>query len=182
MPRTLTEELPELAPAAPPGRPSEALATASPDSVGQLASQTTKREPGSRNEAGDGRRRLRRWGGLALLALVLESFLPTTWQPTTHLSLAAIDLYQATLSEHMPAAGVHCRFQPTCSHYGEAVIERYGSLRGGALAVWRIARCGPWTPAGTIDPPPVRAPSPRAAPAAETSLTPPVPLSEASTP
>ena len=64
--------------------------------------------------------------------------------------LAAIDLYQATLSGR---TGVRCRYQPTCSLYGEAVIRRDGALVGGARTAWRILRCGPWTPAGTKDPP-----------------------------
>jgi uncharacterized protein len=67
--------------------------------------------------------------------------------------VGAIDAYQATFSRLMPAAGVQCRFQPTCSHYGEAAIRKYGALRGTAKAVGRISRCGPWTPAGTVDPP-----------------------------
>lgn len=67
--------------------------------------------------------------------------------------LWAIDLYQATLSPLMPAMGVHCRFQPTCSHYGEESIRKYGAFVGSARAAWRILRCGPWTPAGTVDPP-----------------------------
>jgi uncharacterized protein len=49
---------------------------------------------------------------------------------------------------------VRCRFTMTCSHYGEAVITRFGVARGGAMAIKRILRCGPWTPAGTVDLPP----------------------------
>lgn len=67
--------------------------------------------------------------------------------------LAGIDLYQATLSPVLGGVGVHCRFEPSCSHYAEAVIRRDGALRGTVEALWRIARCGPWTPAGTVDPP-----------------------------
>lgn len=67
--------------------------------------------------------------------------------------LAGIDLYQATASRAMPSLGVHCRFRPTCSRYAEAVIRRDGALVGSLRAAWRVARCGPWTPPGTIDPP-----------------------------
>jgi putative component of membrane protein insertase Oxa1/YidC/SpoIIIJ protein YidD len=49
--------------------------------------------------------------------------------------------------------GVGCRFTPTCSRYAEGAVRRDGALVGTARAVWRIARCGPWTPAGTHDPP-----------------------------
>jgi putative membrane protein insertion efficiency factor len=69
------------------------------------------------------------------------------------LLLAAIHLYQATLSPLMPRLGVGCRFTPTCSRYAEGAVRRDGALVGTARAVWRIARCGPWTPAGTHDPP-----------------------------
>ena len=67
--------------------------------------------------------------------------------------LAGIDLYQATLSPVAGKAGVRCRFEPTCSHYAEAVIRRDGALVGGGRATWRVLRCGPWTPAGTVDQP-----------------------------
>ena len=49
--------------------------------------------------------------------------------------------------------GLRCRFTPTCSRYGETVIARDGAVRGGWKTVKRIARCGPWTPLGTVDPP-----------------------------
>lgn len=65
---------------------------------------------------------------------------------------AGIDVYQARLSGLLPS-GIRCRFEPTCSRYAEAAIARDGALRGGARAAWRIARCGPWTPQGTVDPP-----------------------------
>lgn len=67
--------------------------------------------------------------------------------------LGGIDYYQATLSKKMPELGVRCRFTPTCSHYGEGAIRKSGALVGSLRAVWRILRCGPWTPAGTVDPP-----------------------------
>lgn len=72
-------------------------------------------------------------------------------QLTTRLLLVGIDLYQATLSPLMPRAGVRCRFQPTCSHYGEMAIRKHGALKGSGMAAWRIVRCGPWTPAGTVE-------------------------------
>lgn len=65
--------------------------------------------------------------------------------------LWAIDMYQSTLSPLMPTAGVHCRFTPTCSHYGEAAIRQHGALGGSLRTAWRILRCGPWTPQDTED-------------------------------
>ena len=69
-------------------------------------------------------------------------------------ALGGIHVYQATLSKAFAAAGTRCRFSPTCSHYAETCIRRYGLVRGGGLALARVLRCGPWTPAGTLDPPP----------------------------
>ena len=79
-------------------------------------------------------------------------------QLTTRATMAGIHLYQATLSPLYARAGVRCRFTPTCSHYGEAVVQQFGLMRGGWLATKRVLRCGPWTPAGTVDLPPTRTP------------------------
>lgn len=72
-------------------------------------------------------------------------------------AIAGIHGYQATVSRVFAASGVSCRFEPTCSHYGEAVIRRYGFVRGGWMATKRVLRCGPWTAMGTLDPPPIGA-------------------------
>jgi len=66
---------------------------------------------------------------------------------------AGIHFYQHTLSPMMPVLGIQCRFTPTCSRYADVVIARYGALRGSFVSVKRLARCGPWTPAGTVDEP-----------------------------
>lgn len=71
-------------------------------------------------------------------------------QLTARTEIAGIHLYQRTLSGRL---GVRCRFKPSCSHYAEAVIRRHGALIGTARAAWRILRCGPWTPLGTVDEP-----------------------------
>ena len=72
-------------------------------------------------------------------------------------AIGAVHAYQATLSRVFAGSGVACRFDPTCSHYGEAVLKRYGLVRGGWMAAKRVLRCGPWTAVGTIDPPPTGA-------------------------
>ncbi|HSG38718.1 MAG TPA: membrane protein insertion efficiency factor YidD [Thermoanaerobaculia bacterium] len=101
------------------------------------------------------RRRLKGWG--IVLAILLAVGLDLARAPRNQLSarvlIGAIDLYQATLSPRMGSVGVQCRFKPTCSHYGEGAIRKYGAWTGSWKAAWRIARCGPWTPAGTVDPP-----------------------------
>jgi len=53
--------------------------------------------------------------------------------------------YQRAISPLFPPA---CRFAPTCSSYALTAITRFGLLRGGAMAVWRILRCNPWGPGG----------------------------------
>lgn len=97
--------------------------------------------------------RRRRWiaAGIVLALLAVDFLLPPERQVSARLFLGAIDLYQATLSPLLGSAGVRCRFQPTCSHYGEMAIRKYGTYVGSLKTVWRIARCGPWTPAGTVD-------------------------------
>ena len=75
-------------------------------------------------------------------------------QLSARAAIAGIHLYQATLSRAFAASGVACRFSPTCSHYAEACVRRFGLVRGGGMALARVIRCGPWTPAGTIDPAP----------------------------
>ena len=44
--------------------------------------------------------------------------------------------------------GCTCKYYPTCSQYGLEAIEKYGALQGGALAVWRILRCNPFSKGG----------------------------------
>ncbi|MEM8934296.1 MAG: membrane protein insertion efficiency factor YidD [Acidobacteriota bacterium] len=75
-------------------------------------------------------------------------------QWTARVVLFAIDGYQAVLSPRMSGLGIQCRFEPTCSHYTEAAIRHRGLVPGIVHGTRRIARCGPWTPLGTIDPPP----------------------------
>ena len=90
---------------------------------------------------------------LAVAAGAWDLSRPPADQRATAAALWAIHAYQRTISPAIGAAGVTCRFTPTCSRYGEVVIRRHGILKGGWLAMTRIARCGPWTPAGTIDEP-----------------------------
>ncbi len=49
--------------------------------------------------------------------------------------------YQIILS---PWIGMHCRYQPTCSVYAQEAIQRFGLVKGGWLALKRLASCHPW--------------------------------------
>jgi putative membrane protein insertion efficiency factor len=101
------------------------------------------------------KRRASRLVVVAVLLLAFGGWMDARRPPQRQLgaraALAAIHLYQGTLSRWMPAAGIVCRFSPTCSRYSAAVIAKYGWPRGIVKTAVRLARCGPWTPAGTVD-------------------------------
>jgi uncharacterized protein len=65
--------------------------------------------------------------------------------------LALIRLYQMVVSPALPPNT--CRFYPTCSHYGYQSIYKYGVIKGGFMATWRVLRCNPFNPGG-FDPVP----------------------------
>jgi putative membrane protein insertion efficiency factor len=100
--------------------------------------------------------RRRRWPYVAL-AIVLLIALDVTQPPEKQLSARAliggIRLHRSAVSPWMPLIGASCRFEPSCSHYAEVSIRQHGALIGSGKALARLARCGPWTPAGSLDPP-----------------------------
>jgi putative membrane protein insertion efficiency factor len=87
------------------------------------------------------------------LVLGLDLAAPPSEQRTAALLIGSVELYQATLSPLVARSAIRCRFEPTCSHYAVAVLEGHGTIGGTRRAAWRLLRCGPWTPAGTLDPP-----------------------------
>jgi len=56
-----------------------------------------------------------------------------------------LGVYKRFISPALPPA---CRFVPTCSEYATEAVERYGALRGTALAIWRLLRCNPLAKGG----------------------------------
>ncbi len=59
--------------------------------------------------------------------------------------ISFLRLYKLALSPLLPPS---CRFVPTCSEYAMEAIDRYGTLRGGSLAIRRLARCHPFNRGG----------------------------------
>jgi putative membrane protein insertion efficiency factor len=45
-----------------------------------------------------------------------------------------------------------CRFEPTCSCYCEAALEKHGFFKGSFKAIHRISRCHPFSGDGGYDP------------------------------
>ena len=55
--------------------------------------------------------------------------------------IALIKFYQKAISPRKSTPC--CRFYPTCSEYSLQAIEKYGVIKGGGKALWRILRCNP---------------------------------------
>lgn len=62
-----------------------------------------------------------------------------------------IRFYRKHISPNTPPS---CKFTPTCSQYGLEAIERFGALKGGAMTLWRILRCNPFSKGGYDPVPP----------------------------
>ncbi|MBI4812544.1 membrane protein insertion efficiency factor YidD [Candidatus Falkowbacteria bacterium] len=70
-----------------------------------------------------------------------------------YLIVKILKIYQKTLSFDHGLLKIFkpygfCRFQPTCSDYAISAIEKYGIIKGGVMASWRLLRCNPWNKGG----------------------------------
>jgi putative membrane protein insertion efficiency factor len=59
--------------------------------------------------------------------------------------IAIIKFYRKYIS---PLKSTKCPYIPSCSQYGLEAIEKYGALKGGLSAFWRILRCNPFSKGG----------------------------------
>ena len=70
-----------------------------------------------------------------------------------YFTIKILKIYQKTLSfDHGVLKFLfpngYCRFYPTCSEYAIQAIEKYGIIKGGFKALWRVMRCNPWNKGG----------------------------------
>lgn len=59
--------------------------------------------------------------------------------------IALVRFYQRFISPLTPPS---CRYSPTCSQYTVEALQKHGLLKGGWLALKRIASCNPWGGSG----------------------------------
>lgn len=64
--------------------------------------------------------------------------------------VALLRFYKRFVSPLLPPA---CRFYPSCSEYAADAVATHGAMRGGWMAVRRLARCHPFS-SGGYDPVP----------------------------
>jgi uncharacterized protein len=68
----------------------------------------------------------------------------------------AFAVYRRVVSPILHSLGrSQCIYLPTCSEYALVAMQRFGVLRGGAMALRRIGRCHPLAEGG-FDPVPER--------------------------
>lgn len=59
--------------------------------------------------------------------------------------IGLIKFYRSKIS---PLSSPKCKYIPSCSQYALEAIEKYGALKGGMMAAWRILRCNPFSKGG----------------------------------
>ncbi len=59
--------------------------------------------------------------------------------------ISLIKFYRKYIS---PLKSTKCPYVPSCSEYCLQAVKKYGSIKGGLLALWRILRCNPFSKGG----------------------------------
>ncbi|WP_090093085.1 membrane protein insertion efficiency factor YidD [Clostridium uliginosum] len=59
--------------------------------------------------------------------------------------ISLIKFYRRSIS---PRRNPCCRFTPTCSQYALDSIDKYGTIKGSIMAIYRILRCNPFCKGG----------------------------------
>ena len=62
--------------------------------------------------------------------------------------LKIIDFYKKNISLWLQSKDINCKFYPTCSEYTKKAIEKYGTLKGTILGIYRFLRCNPFSKGG----------------------------------
>ena len=62
-----------------------------------------------------------------------------------NLFIYLIKFYKKYIS---PMKSTKCPYIPSCSDYGLEAVMKYGAVKGGFLALWRIIRCNPFSKGG----------------------------------
>ncbi|MBU0692670.1 membrane protein insertion efficiency factor YidD [bacterium] len=75
----------------------------------------------------------------------LPKLSPGYKRPVSWLLLRLIDAYDVVLAPHL---GGRCRFEPSCSNYMREAIVIHGIVKGIAMGLKRLVKCGPWTKGG----------------------------------
>ena len=65
--------------------------------------------------------------------------------PLLAVALAPLQAYRRFVSPALPR---RCKYEPTCAAYAEEAIRELGIVRGSVVAVWRLARCNPFSHGG----------------------------------
>ena len=65
--------------------------------------------------------------------------------PLARVLVAVVGAYRRFVSPFLPPS---CRFYPSCSAYAVTALAEHGAVRGTALTLVRLAKCGPWHPGG----------------------------------
>ena len=59
-----------------------------------------------------------------------------------------IEWYQRNISSFFESRNIRCKYYPTCSEYAKQALNKYGTVKGGILAIKRILKCNPFSKGG----------------------------------